>query len=93
MTKPVRPDDPVWRAIEAAEGWRILGLAQAAWEELDALHSTYRNRPAFLHEQARVLVALGRVREAKETVRRLALLAPVWRLTLLDDPALDPVWM
>ena len=83
---------PVRRALEAAEGWLALGAAQAAWEELEAVKPTGRMHPAVLHQQARILVALGRVGEAKAAVRRLARLAPAWRLALLDDPALDPVW-
>lgn len=80
------------RALRAAEGWLALRAAQAAWEELAALEPASQKNPAVLHQRARVLVALGRVGEAKETVRRLARLAPAWRLALLDDPALEPVW-
>jgi hypothetical protein len=76
----------------AAQGWLVLGAAETAWGELDALDPAWQMNPTVLHQQARVLVALGRVGEAKATVRRLARLAPAWRLALLDDPALDPVW-
>lgn len=80
------------RALEAAEGWFELGAAQAALEELAALEPSRQTNPAVLHQQARFLVALGRVGEAKEAVRRIATLAPAWRLALLDDPALDLLW-
>ena len=80
------------RAWQAAEGWLALGAGQAAWEELAALEPASLTNPAVLHQQARILVVLGRVGEAKEAVRRIAKLAPAWRLALLDDPALDPVW-
>ena len=83
----------VQRALEAAEGWLALGAAQAAWEELEAVEPASRTNPAVLHERARILVALGRLGEAKEAVRRIVTLAPAWRLALLDDSALDPVWM
>lgn len=83
----------VWRVVQAAEGWLALGAAQAAWEELTALEPASHTNPAVLHQQARVLVALGRIGEAKATVRRIATLAPAWRLALLDDPALEPVWV
>ena len=82
----------VQRAVRAAEGWLALGAAPFAWEELAALEPTSQTNPAVHHQRARILVALGRVGEAKDTVRRLARLAPAWRLALLDDPALDPVW-
>ena len=80
------------RAVRAAEGWLALGAAQAALEELAAVEPASQTNPAVLHERARILVALGRVGEAKSAVRHLARLAPAWRLALLDDPALDPVW-
>lgn len=80
------------RAVEAAEGWLVLGAAQMAREELDSLPPSLKNRPAVLHQQARILVALGKIDEAKATVRQLARRAPAWRLALLDDPALDPIW-
>lgn len=84
--------NPVQRAVRAAEGWLALGAAQTALEELAALDSISQTNPAVLHQRARGLVALGRVKEAKAAVRRIARLAPAWRLALLDDPALDPVW-
>ena len=92
MNRTASSTDPVQRAVHAAEGWLALGAAQAAREELATLEPTSQTNPAVLHQQARILVALGRVKEAKETVRRLARLAPGWRLALLDDPALDPIW-
>ncbi len=81
------------RAVRAAEGWLELGVAQTAWEELAALEPAFLTDPAVLHQRARVLVALGKVGEAKEALRCLARLAPAWRLVLLYDPALDPIWM
>lgn len=68
--------NPVQRAVQAAEGWLALGAAQAAWEELAALEADNHSNPAVLHQQARILVALGRVGEAKAAVRRIATLAP-----------------
>ena len=93
MNRPIGSTDPVQRATQAAQGWLALGAAQAAWEELATLEPASRTDPAVLHQQAQILVALGRVGEAKEAVRCLARLAPAWRLALLDDPALEPVWM
>ena len=82
----------VHRAVRAAEGWLELGAAEAAWEELAAVEPASQKNPAVLHQRARILIALGRVGEAKEAVRSIARLAPAWRLALLDDPALEPVW-
>ena len=93
MNRSIHGTTPVQRAVQAAEGWLALGAAEAAREELATLEPTSQTNPAVLHQQARVLVALGRIGEAKEAVRRLARLAPAWRLALLDDPALDLVWM
>lgn len=62
---------PVGRAVLAAEGWLALGAAQAAMEELAALEPVSRTHPAVLHQQARIMVALGRVGEAKEAQRRI----------------------
>ena len=84
--------NPVQRAVRAAEGWLALGVAQAALEELAAVDPASQTNPAVLHQRARILVALGRVGEAKAAVRRVAMLAPAWRLALLDDPALEPLW-
>ena len=84
--------NPMRHALRAAEGWLELGAPQAAWKELATLEPASQTNPAVLHRRAQVLAALGRVGEAKETVHRLARLAPAWRLALLDDPALDPVW-
>lgn len=84
--------NPVQRAVQAAEGWLALGAAQAAWDELAALELANQTNPAVLHQRARVLVALGRVGEAKTAVCCIARLAPAWRLALLDDPALEPLW-
>ena len=85
-------DDQAQRAVRAAEGWLALGAAQAALEELATFGPTGQQHPAVLHQRARVFVALGRVPEAKATIYRLARIAPERRLTLLDDPALEPVW-
>lgn len=78
--------------IQAAEGWLTLGAPSAALEELETLAPVLQEYPTVLHERARVLVALGRVDRAKETIRYLAKLAPARRLALLDDPALAPLW-
>lgn len=85
--------NPAQMTVQAAQGWLELGAAQAAWEELEALEPNARIDPAVLHQQARVLVALGRLQEAKETARCLATSAPAWRLALLEDPVLDPIWL
>lgn len=92
MNRPASTANPVQRAVRAAEGWLALGAAQAALEELAALEPASQTNPAVLHQRARILVALGRVGEAKAAVRRLARLAPAWRLALLDDPVLESVW-
>ena len=92
MNRTIHSTDPVRRTVRAAQGWLELGAAQAALEELAALKPASQRNPAVLHQRARVLVALGWVGEAKEAVRRLARLAPAWRLALLDDPALEPLW-
>lgn len=81
------------RAVRAAEGWLFLGATQAALEELESLEPSHQEQPVVLHQRARVLVALGKVKQAKAVVAQLARIAPDLRLTLLDDPALDPVWM
>lgn len=86
MNRPPNSKSPVQRAVQAAEGWLALGAAQAAREELAALEPSHQTNPAVLHQRARILVGLGRVGEAKAAVRRLATLAPAWRLALLDDP-------
>ena len=80
------------RTLRAAEGWLELGAAQSALKELAAVEPASQTNPAVLHQQARILVTLGRVGEAKAAVRRLARFAPAWRLALLDDPALEPLW-
>ena len=79
-------------AIQAAEGWLALGAPSAAWEELETLAPDFQEDPTALHERVRVLLALGKMDRAKETVRRLSKLAPERRLALLDDPALAPLW-
>ena len=83
----------VQRAIGAAEGWLALGAPQAAHEELVALEPSCQEQPAVLRQRARVFAALGRLPEAKATIHRLARVAPEQRLALLEDPALDAVWM
>ena len=82
----------VQRAVQAAEGWLALGAAQAALEELAALDSPHQEQPTVLHQRARVFVALGRLKQAKGVIYRLARIAPEQRLALLNDPALDPIW-
>ncbi len=91
MPKAVYADLAAQRIIQAAEGWLALGATQAAWEELSSVDAAYQMNPAILYWQAQILVALGRLGEAKAVVRRLAGLAPTWRLALLDDPALEPI--
>ena len=86
-------DDRGQRAVRAAEGWLALGAAQDALEELTAVEPAYRQCPTVLHQRARVFVALGRLPEARATLHRLARIAPERRLALLDDPALEPIWM
>ncbi len=70
-----RPEK-VQRAVRAAEGWLALGAAQAALDELTALELPCQEQPAVLHQSARVLVALGRLKQAKEAIYRLARIAP-----------------
>lgn len=83
----------VQRVIQAAEGWLALGAAQAALEELRSVDPACQHDPAVLHQRARAFVALGRLPEAKAAIHRLARIAPERRLALLDDPALEPVWL
>ena len=85
-------DDGLRRAIQAADGWLALGAPQQAWQELNTLKATQAMQPAVLHWSARVLVALGRMNQARQTVHALARIAPQLRLTLLDDPLLDALW-
>lgn len=80
-------------ARRVTANWFALGAIQAPLEKWAAVKPTCQTCPAVLHQRARILVVLGMVGEAKEVVRRLVRLAPAWRLALLDDPALDPVWM
>ena len=82
----------VRRAVQAASGWLALGVGDAALAEVQSLGSAFQWCPVVLHERARMLVALGEVAEARATVRLLAKLAPAWRLALLDDPVLEPIW-
>ena len=84
--------EKVQRAVLAAEGWLALGAAQAAFQELETLESPHQEQPAVLHQRARVLVALGRLKQAKEVIYRLSRIAPGLRLALLDDPDMEPVW-
>ena len=81
------------RAVRAAEGWLMLDAPQAAFEELTTLEVSCQEHPTVLHQHARVLVALGKLDQAKAIIHRLARIAPDLRMALLDDPALDPVWM
>ena len=79
--------------ICAVDGWLTLGAPEAAWETLAPLWPAYGLHPAALHQKARVLVALGRTQEARQTIASIARIAPHFRLALLDDPALDAVWI
>ena len=84
--------EEVQRAILAAEGWLALGATQAALQELEALELPHQEQPAVLHQRARVLVALGKLKQAKDVIYRLARITPDLRMALLDDSALDAVW-
>ena len=90
--RPTCNENTIPHAIRAAQGWLALGSAQAAWEELRALEPAARCHPAALHQATRILVALGRMEEARALVRHIARSAPAWRLALLDDSALGPLW-
>jgi hypothetical protein len=90
--RPSQSADFAQRLIDAADGWLALRAPEAAWEALSPLWPVCRRHPAALHQKARVLVALGKVQEARQTIHCLARLAPHLRLALLDDPALDAVW-
>ena len=92
MGRLSQQDDQTRCAVRASEGWLALGAAQAALQELAAVEPGCRQFPIVLHQAARVLVALGRLAEARATIHRLARMAPERRLALLDDPALDAIW-
>ena len=68
--------EAVQQAILAAEGWLALGAARTTLEELKTLEPPHQGQPAVLHQRARVFVALGRLKQAKETIYRLARVAP-----------------
>ena len=84
--------DGIHRTVEAVDGWLALGAPEQAWHELNTLKAIDATQPAVLHRFARVLVALGHMSQARQTVRTLAKIAPQLRLALLNDPLLDALW-